>query len=226
MLSGLHICREYWDADNTDIDRLRERAKRVAWQGRLRDSGASRAAHLAHYAGRAALQRLFEKHGIAAWVSPEPEFGYLYVRDEKGPRTDLFANITHTNGIAVAVLAVRSVGIDVERLTRPTDRVLPRVSTAAEREQLAKAKLPTGLPPGVALWTAKEAISKATGLGIKFGMQEFTVDWQASTPRAVTLHREGPLPLERPAVDWLVDKDYAIAICTERSLWREPVIQL
>ncbi|WP_329741953.1 4'-phosphopantetheinyl transferase family protein [Dyella sp. A6] len=96
------------------------------------------------------------------------------------PHAGLYFNWSHSGDRAVVAVArgIRP-GIDLERL-RPRRRSLDLAhrffSTA---EALALARLAPALldPAFLALWTAKEAVLKATGRGLAFGLDrlEFTV---------------------------------------------------
>ncbi|MEO0810246.1 MAG: 4'-phosphopantetheinyl transferase superfamily protein [Pseudomonadota bacterium] len=95
---------------------------------------------------------------------------------------DLHFNLSHTSGWAVmAVTQDCSVGADIEELRPVTQDLARRFFSTAEHAAL------TGLGPSewtdafFSIWTAKEAISKALGLGLTLDFSSFDVDSNAHT---------------------------------------------
>jgi 4'-phosphopantetheinyl transferase len=87
-------------------------------------------------------------------------------------------NLAHSGDLAlVAVAAGREVGVDVEHF-RPLPEVAPiaeRYFSASEREalaQLAEAERPAAF---FNIWACKEAFIKATGQGLSYPLQGFSV---------------------------------------------------
>lgn len=182
---------------------------------------------LAFHAGRAAVAGLFQALQVEAFVEPDPFFGYLNaVRADGSSFPGLFVNISHTEQLAVAAASSFPIGIDVESVYRDASRAVTRVSNDYELRSARGARLEAGGQPlsgEVALWSAKEAVSKAVGLGIKFGMQDFVVGLAEGKgpPFSVELLRQGPLKLSAPAVSFARFEHFVIAICSE-----EPALRL
>jgi 4'-phosphopantetheinyl transferase len=139
--------------------------------------------------GRAPLRAV-----LAAYLGEPPE-ALVFAEGEHGrpalaaPHDGLAFNWSHSGGRAVLAVA-RGIapGIDLERL-RPRPRALEiagRYFCADEAAALA------ALPPAqrddafLALWTAKEAVLKATGRGLAFGLDRLHF---AMSPTAVRLLR-------------------------------------
>ncbi len=86
------------------------------------------------------------------------------LRDEAGVRF----NLSYTEDVALIAVADREVGVDVEHLGRGL-RILDAASVACTPEEIATLHQ---LPPDpraeefLRLWTAKEAVLKATGQGL------------------------------------------------------------
>jgi len=185
----------------------------------------------AFHAGRAAVAELFRALQIEAWVEPNPFFGYLNAVCADGTSfPNLFVNISHTEQVAVAAASPYPIGVDIESIYRDASRAVRRVSTDEELQVALGARLEAGgepLPGEVALWSAKEAVSKAVGLGIKFGMQDFVIDFgTGSKPNSafpVRLLRQGPLNLVSPAVALTRFEHFLIAVCTEEPVLRRGV---
>jgi hypothetical protein len=190
--------------DHFSVDELTERARQVVPDGRLRPSGKNQMRYLSYLAGRAAVGLLFRAFGLRFTVVPDPQWGYLTVIDETGVlQKDVFVNISHTVGVAAAALMSKPVGIDVERAERSAQKVMKRMATAKEIAKLpGEVILPGGevVPSGILMWSAKEAVSKATGLGIKFGMKNFQIGLEGSLPFEVQIDVEGPLKLRSPVL--------------------------
>ncbi len=157
---------------------------------------------IAYFAGRAALRLALEEAGLEGIVTPDGEYGYLKI--ECG--TPVFGNISHTRGLVAAVICKHPVGIDVESSQRDASQVMKRVATAQER---AEWKSP------IQLWSAKEALSKAFGLGMRFGLQSFEARWSKELPWKGIAQVKGPLDVKEPAI-WQEDKHgFLISVATE-----------
>lgn len=136
------------------------------------------------YAARAALRRLC---GAAQPV----------LRAGRRPcwPAGLVGSISHTNALAVAAVAPKSVaqsiGIDIERVRRLKPALHPKVLTESERRR------PWPDPrQGVLAFSAKEAGYKAvnplTGAFIAFQEAEAVLDWERSAFRLGYLGRHAP----------------------------------
>jgi len=103
--------------------------------------------------------------------------------------SELRFNVTHSEGLGlIAFTTVGEVGIDVESLDRPVDAV-DIASTYFSRSELAMIADGTTLRERVrkflCLWTRKEAVLKAAGYGIAFGLD--TVDVSQNPASGVRL---------------------------------------
>jgi 4'-phosphopantetheinyl transferase len=119
---------------------------------------------------RAWLRRL-----LAAYLGTTPTgllfdtgpMGKPFVKAPARPRVSF--NLSHSSGWALAaVTAHRDVGVDIEALPPCPSSVRLPTQGLADDEQTEFAELPPRLRPGAILrgWTCKEALSKATGLGL------------------------------------------------------------
>jgi 4'-phosphopantetheinyl transferase len=91
-------------------------------------------------------------------------------------RSDLFFNVSHSGALGLLALSARSeLGIDIEKV-----REIPRW-TEIVREFFAETECEALLRPDrtvstfLAYWTRKEAVAKATGLGLDLPLSSFTV---------------------------------------------------
>ena len=103
-------------------------------------------------------------------------------------------NVTHTDGLALIVLARRPVGIDVEHLRAVSnpEGLVGRFFSAAERDTylaLPSALRSAGFFRG---WTCKEAIIKASGLSVAY-LDEFDVELHPNRPAELLAARHAAL---------------------------------
>ena len=90
-------------------------------------------------------------------------------------------NLSHTDGlVAVAIARDHEIGVDVEKrvVSRDIDQLSARVFTDAERAEVASSADPAG--HFTQLWTAKEAVMKATGYGFHLPSQQIAFTRKAS----------------------------------------------
>lgn len=186
----------------------------------LRRSGLSRERYLAYLMGRVALLHLFRELRVESFVRPNREHGFLELVDRSdSPLPGLFANVSHSGTRVTATVASSPVGIDVERLGRDASRALRRVIGDAESDLLGREFLLNGqkLDAELALWCSKEAASKATGLGIVFGMKVFRIHAEGELPYRVEFTGEGPLALRDPHIQLEVRDGYLNALCSGKQ---------
>jgi 4'-phosphopantetheinyl transferase len=108
---------------------------------------------------RRALKRSAARSGILA--------GDL-LKDENGmplPFEGTFWSITHKTQYVAGVVAPTPIGIDIERIRDFSRGLLGK--TAADREWALANTAGTSLLTFFRFWTSKEAVLKATGIGIK-----------------------------------------------------------
>lgn len=136
------------------------------------------------------------------------------------PGRPLDFNVSHTREIAVIAIlrhppASTRVGVDVEHLTRElgADRLARRYLTARERSHFHSLDDDARRRRFLRLWTCKEAMSKATGEGLRAPMGELDVEL-GKRPRLVA----GPHPYSPD--DWqLLTLDLAGGYVTTLALW-------
>ena len=99
-------------------------------------------------------------------------------------------NLTHTSGLfAVSLTRSEACGVDAERLCNVLDdALLDLVLTPSERARIGDLARNAAIAEFYKLWTRKEAVLKALGVGLK-------VD-----PRCVSVNEDGPVYVNDPAV--------------------------
>jgi len=127
--------------------------------------------------GRRALERSAELAG-APWAGTRfPEEGLP--ADKSGaplPRDGWHWSTTNTRGLIGALVAPCPVALDAEWVRRPR---LDEIRSAFDPDELARVGASPG-PAELAVWTAKEAVLKLTGVGL------------AGLPGCRVVEREGP----------------------------------
>ena len=116
-------------------------------------------------------------------------------------------NLSHSGEYVVLAVSHHSVGVDVERCSLQHIRVAPREYTSEELQWMAEKPEERF----TLLWTMKEAVSKALGLGLRLPFREFSVlpllRGEALPLRGVTLYGHS-LPL----------LGYSLSVCTAGEL--------
>lgn len=183
-----------------------------------RPLGKSEVRSIEYFGGRAALALAFRELGLSGTkVAPDPVWGYLSTNDSKG----IYTNLSHTEQVAVAVVADSPIGVDIENVERDVTRVLKRIATDEEASYHQGRQLTVcggEVPDAVALWSAKEALSKALGLGMRYGLQDFLIALEGPMPFRATSLRPGPFSLTQPAVTLFRWDRYVISVAAERDI--------
>ncbi len=90
-------------------------------------------------------------------------------------RPDIFFNLSHSGDVALCALSDTDVGCDVEALRRPPLSVAKRYFSSTEREYLASARTEEERAERFfRVWTLKESVMKATGLGFSLAPSSFS----------------------------------------------------
>jgi 4'-phosphopantetheinyl transferase len=123
----------------------------------------------------------FVRRVLAGYLGVAPAAVAILAASHGKPEVDLASgisfNTSRSGGLSVVAVSAGGVGVDVERL-RPiddADEVADTMFTEAERRLLRS------VPPGsrsetfLALWTRKEAVVKAFGMGLSVPLDSFDV---------------------------------------------------
>ncbi|MEO9529231.1 4'-phosphopantetheinyl transferase superfamily protein [Roseibium sp.] len=129
----------------------------------------------------ALLHHALGRHGVVAREFALNDYGKPFL-----PGTSIRFNVSHTEGLAaVAIAREIEIGVDVElvRDLRDRESVARAVFCQEEIEEIGKCREP--LERFFQLWTAKEAVMKATGLG--FSMPPKQIGFAGHKPQLVAL---------------------------------------
>jgi 4'-phosphopantetheinyl transferase len=129
----------------------------------------------AHFLLRRCLQRVT---GRSDWDFRTGAFGKPELFEPFGALPLRF-NLTHTAGlVACALVHGHDVGIDAEAVDRKCNylELAQRFFTTQEVEDLGRRPAEARGEAFLAIWTAKEAVIKATGQGLRMPLDSFSVD--------------------------------------------------
>jgi 4'-phosphopantetheinyl transferase len=101
-------------------------------------------------------------------------------------------NLSHCNDLMVAAVCRRGfVGVDIEqeKPNFPAREIATRYFCEREKNEIARADEKTGLRTFFQLWTAKEAVTKATALGLSLELSKVEIGLDPLSVLAL----EGPL---------------------------------
>ncbi len=155
-------------------------------------------------------RRLFElshglmRHAVATSLGVALDAVRLRISIGEKPRllapdADLDVSLTHTGDLAAcAVLAGGRVGVDAERLRPGAGLSIERMLAPEERAWAAQAASPNRM---LAIWTLKEAMSKAVGLGLRLEFDGFAVRPEPLGVMRAPASYPGPWHLWRDVAD-------------------------
>ncbi len=83
-----------------------------------------------------------------------------------------FFNLSHSGNYAVLAVSPCEVGVDVEQVAPYSQAVAEKCFTAPEREWLSRQSCGQAF---FKLWTGKESVMKATGLGLRLPPESFNI---------------------------------------------------
>lgn len=170
-------------------------------------------------AGRVALKQLLKLNHLDQEITLDESFGFLKLRN-------CFGSIAHTEEISVAAISSSPIGIDVESSQREVKRALSKIASEQEIKNLVgmENEFNTQVKDhGLFLWTAKEAFSKALGLGLREGIKELKVQLVGPGPYQAESHSLTPMTLVQPIVCFHIIKSYLISFCFEKKLGSKPL---
>jgi len=137
------------------------------------------------------------------------ENGKPYLKNSR-----MYFNISHSDDYVVLAISNREIGVDIEKITPFDERVAFRCFTQQELEMVHEG----GNEAFFRLWTAKESVMKASGLGFSLPPETFSV-----------------LPMDESAhhiagktwfLDWNLHDDYIICLAIEGKREKYKVITI
>ena len=197
--------------------------------------------HRSFLAGRIAALALLEREQCDMAIEKNKTWGYLFLKTTHPQR---YLSISHTERdhvkgieeVSISVLSSFPIGIDIEPISRRASRVLPRICYPEEKylvqQSLTKLSLtPEALCPSIVIWSLKEAIMKAYGVGLHHSFKNVVLKPHPHYQADSLISGRGdcflvdtqqsfnfPFKLNKPAVLWYLEAPWIIAISTEASL--------
>lgn len=172
-----------------------------------------------YLAGRIALKLLLKNQNLPLEILPNEEFGFLALRSG-------FGSIAHSEEVTVAALSSDPVGIDIENRSREVSHILSKVASSQEIEKLNLIEREMKIQvkdQGLFLWTAKEAFSKALGLGLRNGVHNLQINLEGTLPFEAKSVLETPMTLKNPVVTFQIVEQFLVSFCFERNLSAMPL---
>jgi 4'-phosphopantetheinyl transferase len=129
-------------------------------------------------AARGALRSI-----LAGYLSMDPRqltfsYGPYGKPSVRNSPNDMQFNLSHSNDLMVLAVCGRgSVGVDIEKEDPhfPAAEIAARYFCEREKNAINQADEETGLSAFFRLWTAKEAVTKATGLGLSLELSKIEI---------------------------------------------------
>lgn len=178
------------------------------------------------FAARFSLFTLLQQLGSSAKLVMHPVHGYPELQ-ESNPKTNsnLFTSWSHSDDFVAVVVGKSPVGVDVEPVNRSVEKVRERIATDEEFAKFETNPLVIegqAIPTSLALWCAKEAVAKASGLGMRWGLKNFELQWREGEIWPVTITQHGPRALKDPAIRYSLREGFLVAVCGSRAELLEP----
>lgn len=105
--------------------------------------------------------------------------------DQSWSHTDITFNVSHSHDLAIIGVSVNNIiGIDIEKIRDNIEfeKLTRRFFSQSEHQEIMKFKDTSRLDAFFATWTRKEALVKATGTGIAYGLDKFDVSVDPDKP--------------------------------------------
>lgn len=177
-------------------------------------AGASETRRVEWLAARVALKRLLGLFSPNLVLSPESTEPYPVLEEAVTRRPSMLSvSWGHTHHCAVVGVSTLPFGVDVEAMDRSVSKVLNRIASPKEVSRTQKIHCQDGqpAPSGLALWCGKEAMAKATGLGMKWGLKNFELLSESGGAWLVKVDKEGPRKIPSAAVGFFRQGQWLVA---------------
>lgn len=195
--------------------RIDQESQQVASDASARTSSLS-------FLARRALSELLKKHDLDLILHFDETYGFPYFKEKDGSACHrLFCSLSHTEGAAVAALSNFPIGIDIEKKDRSVDRVLKKTASIEEIRSLDTAVFQLKnevVDPRLLIWVGKEALAKASGLGLRKGLLPFRIYFGEHLPFKAQCAVEGPTALKNPVITYHIKDAYLVSIAYSGEL--------
>lgn len=148
---------------------------------------------LSYLTAHAAIRLCLSEHATTApdkWIFAKKEHGQPFIKDCASD-IDLRFSISHCRQ-KVTCMVTRGIGcgVDIERIGRTTNiiKLASRFFSPQETAYLLSLNHKQRKSHFTALWTLKEAYTKAIGLGLSFPFSSFSFDFSISSADHIVFH--------------------------------------
>ena len=156
--------------------------------------------------------------------------GDVFAPDKE--RRDMYFSIAHAGDYVILATADTEVGVDIEKVAPYEEAVAARCFTSPEQEWMRQERRDDAF---YRLWTAKESVMKAAGLGFALPPETFSVLAPilsaAAGPSALSGAPDAPPSASAvPAagrswfLDWLVHDGHIICVASKGGGWKTGLI--
>ena len=118
------------------------------------------------------LQDCLSESGVSVFSIVYGENGKPYLKD----RCDIFFSLSHSGDYAVCAIYDREVGVDVEKISGASEKLIRKVTADSEFDFLMSLDKSACNEEFARLWTAKESYVKRDGSGFLIPPTELSVD--------------------------------------------------
>jgi phosphopantetheinyl transferase len=188
--------------------------------------GASLTRRTEWLAARVALKRLLGVLSLNLALKTDSAAPYPVLVDSVTLRpSDYFVSWAHTHKCVVAGVSREPVGVDVEAASRSVSKVLKRIASEEEISRTREIRSHDGqpIPAELAIWCGKEAMAKATGLGMKWGLKNFEFTSEHRGVWLIKTDKEGPRKVSTAAVSLFLREGWLVAFAgTQPQLLKGP----
>lgn len=136
------------------------------------------------------------------------------------PHNNLCFNVSHSGEYAlIGICEDREIGVDVEQIKtmRDLEGISKRFYSPKEHSYIQKLPEEKRIKAFYLCWTQKEAVIKASGEGLSFGLEHWSVELDKSTYTNEVCHKDGhALTLEMMVKE--LNSDYYIALAVIQKI--------
>lgn len=160
-----------------------------------------------HQKGEFLLRKgLEEEYGIVYPNTEIPVVRGVHGKPQLKEYSQIYHNISHTEGLVACAVGNVPVGIDVEHIRPFSEKILRRVMSIKERECYEMLNRDEKIAFFFKIWTLKESYVKAAGCGITIPLTDFSFDIKGEKI-------ECTIP-EVHALQYHLKEDYILSVCT------------
>ncbi|MEZ5082177.1 MAG: 4'-phosphopantetheinyl transferase superfamily protein [Bacteroidales bacterium] len=133
---------------------------------------------------------------------------------------DIFFNLSHSGDWVVAALSEREIGLDVEKIKKPSYRIAERYFSTSELDALNSLKDQDKANYFYDLWTLKESYLKLLGKGLTKSLGSFSISGQHGNFQLINDNSGHRNVYFR---QYNIDPDYKFSVCSEDNKFSDNI---